>query len=77
VRTFEAIAQKQHSGREYRLPKSPERLSRTCTADRGEPLIIQGLTPGPHRVLIELVDPTDHVIDIRRSLEIPQQSSAH
>jgi len=29
----------------------------------GEPLIIQGLTPGPHRVLIELADPTHRVID--------------
>src|SRR5471032_3047103 len=28
----------------------------------GEPLIIQGLAPGPHRVLIELADPTHHVI---------------
>jgi len=30
---------------------------------RGEPLIIQSLTPGPHRVLIELADPTHRVID--------------
>jgi hypothetical protein len=29
----------------------------------GEPLIVQGLTPGPHRVLIELADPTHRVID--------------
>jgi Family of unknown function (DUF6130) len=29
----------------------------------GEPLIIQNLTPGPHRVLIELADPTYRVID--------------
>jgi hypothetical protein len=29
----------------------------------GEPLIIQSLTPGPHRVLIELADPTHRVID--------------
>ncbi len=29
----------------------------------GEPLIIQGLVSGPHRVLIELADPTHHVID--------------
>ena len=28
-----------------------------------EPLIIQSLTPGPHRVLIELADPTHRVID--------------
>ena len=29
----------------------------------GEPLIIQGLPPGPHNVLIELADPTHRVID--------------
>jgi Family of unknown function (DUF6130) len=29
----------------------------------GEPLIVQSLTPGPHRVLIELADPTHQVID--------------
>ena len=29
----------------------------------GEPLIIQSLPPGPHRVLIELADPTHRVID--------------
>jgi Family of unknown function (DUF6130) len=29
----------------------------------GEPLIIQSLTPGPHRVLIELADPMHRVID--------------
>jgi hypothetical protein len=29
----------------------------------GEPLIVQGLPPGPHRVLIELADPTHRVID--------------
>jgi hypothetical protein len=29
----------------------------------GEALIIQGLAPGPHRVLIELADPTHRVID--------------
>lgn len=29
----------------------------------GEPLIIQSLTPGPHRVLIELANPTHQVID--------------
>jgi hypothetical protein len=28
-----------------------------------EPLIVQGLPPGPHRVLIELADPTHGVID--------------
>jgi hypothetical protein len=64
VRTFEAIAQKRHSGGEYRLSKSPERLCRTGAADRAEPLIIQGLTPD--------------VIDSKTvTLEIPQQPSAH
>jgi hypothetical protein len=29
----------------------------------GEPLIIQSLAPGPHRVLIELADPTHRVVD--------------
>jgi hypothetical protein len=29
----------------------------------GEPLIIQGLPPGPHRVLVELADPIHRVID--------------
>jgi hypothetical protein len=29
----------------------------------GEPLIIQGLSPGSHRVLIQLADPTHRVID--------------
>ena len=29
----------------------------------GEPLIIQALSPGPHRILIELADPTHRVID--------------
>jgi Family of unknown function (DUF6130) len=43
----------------------------------GEPLIIQGLTPGPHRVLIELADPTHRVIDSKVvTFEIPQRPSA-
>lgn len=29
----------------------------------GEPLIVQGLPSGPHRILIELADPTHRVID--------------
>jgi hypothetical protein len=29
----------------------------------GEPLIIQSLPPGPHKVLVELADPTHRVID--------------
>jgi hypothetical protein len=44
----------------------------------GEPLIIQGLTPGPHRVLIDLADPTHRVIDSKTvSFEIPQWPSTH
>ena len=44
----------------------------------GEPLIIQGLTRGPHRVMIELADPTHHVIDSETvSFEIPQRPRAH
>jgi hypothetical protein len=43
----------------------------------GEPLIIQGLKPGSHRVLIELADPTHRVIDSKTvSIEIPQQPGA-
>jgi hypothetical protein len=38
----------------------------------GEPLIIQGLAPGPHRILIELADPTHRVIDSKAvDFEIP------
>ncbi|MEV6235080.1 DUF6130 family protein [Saccharopolyspora shandongensis] len=29
----------------------------------GDPLIIQGLPPGPHKVLVQLADPTHKVID--------------
>jgi len=40
----------------------------------GEPLIIQSLPPGPHRVLIELADPTHRVIDSATiNVEIPQR----
>ena len=40
----------------------------------GVPLIIQGLTPGAHRVLIELADPTHRVIDHAVvNLVIPQK----
>jgi hypothetical protein len=43
----------------------------------GEPLIIQSLTPGPHRVLIELADPTHRVIDqFVVNLVIPRQTIA-
>jgi hypothetical protein len=44
----------------------------------GEPLIIQGLASGPHRILIELADPTHRVIDRKTvSLEIPPRRAAH
>ncbi len=37
-----------------------------------EPLIIQGLPPGPHQVRIDLADPTHHVIDYQIvSFKIP------
>jgi hypothetical protein len=43
----------------------------------GEPLIIQGLTPGPHRVLLELADPTHRVLDrVNISFEIQHPSAA-
>jgi hypothetical protein len=39
-----------------------------------EPVIVQGLTPGKHRVLLELADPTHKVIDSHSvSFEIPQR----
>jgi hypothetical protein len=44
----------------------------------GEPLIIQGLAAGPHRILIELADPTHRVIDRKTvSVDIPQRAAAH
>jgi hypothetical protein len=44
----------------------------------GEPLIIQGLASGSHRILIELADPTHRVIDRKTvSVEIPQHPAAH
>ncbi len=43
----------------------------------GEPLIIQGLGSGPHTVLIELADPTHHVIDRQIvQFEIPAKAIA-
>jgi hypothetical protein len=35
----------------------------------GEPLIIEGLSAGPHKILIELADPTHKVID-RKSVTL-------
>jgi hypothetical protein len=38
-----------------------------------EPLIVNGLTPGPHRLLLELADPTHKVIDSKTvSFVIPE-----
>lgn len=38
----------------------------------GEPLIVQGLPAGPHKILIELADPTHKVIDSKSvTLVIP------
>jgi len=38
----------------------------------GETVIVVGLKPGPHKVLLELADPTHHVIDSKAvSFEIP------
>jgi hypothetical protein len=46
--------------------------------DASGELIIQGLTPGPHRVLIELADPTHRVIDSETvNFEIPAQPIVH
>jgi hypothetical protein len=43
--------------------------------DASGELIIQGLAPGPHRLLIELADPTHRVIDSEDfTFEIPAQS---
>ena len=39
----------------------------------GEPLIINKLPPGPHKILIELADPTHKVIDVATvSFDVPQ-----
>jgi hypothetical protein len=46
--------------------------------DASGELIIQGLTPGPHHVLIELADPTHRVLDSKTvSFEIPAQPLVH
>jgi hypothetical protein len=43
----------------------------------GEAIIIQGLAPGAHRVLIELADPTHHVVDRGiATFEIPPKHPA-
>jgi hypothetical protein len=44
----------------------------------GEPLIVQGLPAGSHKVLIELADPTHKVIDSKTvNLVIPQRAADH
>ncbi len=44
----------------------------------GEPLIINKLPAGPHRILIELADPTHHVIDGKTvEVVVPQLDAAH
>jgi len=43
----------------------------------GETIVVVGLKPGPHRVLIELADPTHRVIDSKVvSFDVPQRSTA-
>ncbi|MBN9387959.1 MAG: hypothetical protein J0I20_07920 [Chloroflexi bacterium] len=40
----------------------------------GEPIIITSLVPGPHKVLVELADPTHRIIDSAIvEFEVPQQ----
>lgn len=44
----------------------------------GEPLIINKLPAGPHRILIELADPTHQVIDSKIvEVAVPQLGAAH
>ncbi|WP_425601290.1 DUF6130 family protein [Bradyrhizobium ontarionense] len=43
-----------------------------------EPIILQGLPSGPHRVLIELADASHKVLDAEtRTFEIPQRPASH
>lgn len=47
-------------------------------ATSGEPLIIQGLPVGPHKVLVQLADPTHMVIDSKTvNVTIPEHDAAH
>jgi len=42
-----------------------------------EPVVIQGLAPGPHKVLLELADPAHRVIEAKSvSFEIPRRPAA-
>lgn len=44
----------------------------------GEPLVIQGLTAGPHKILVELANAKHQVIDSKTvEVEIPQLKAAH
>jgi hypothetical protein len=44
----------------------------------GEPLIVQGLPPGPHKLLVELADPTHTVVDAATvEFEIPRRVQPH
>lgn len=44
----------------------------------GEPLIIQGLPPGRHTLLVELADPTHRVIDAATvEFDIPRRAQTH
>ncbi|WP_425990392.1 DUF6130 family protein [Afipia sp. DC4300-2b1] len=46
--------------------------------DASGELIVQGLDPGAHRLLIELADPTHRVIDSKTvNFHIPARSAAH
>lgn len=43
-----------------------------------EPIILQGLPSGPHRVLIELADASHKILDAEtRTFEIPQRPASH
>jgi hypothetical protein len=44
----------------------------------GDPLIVQGLPPGPHKLLVELADPTHTVIDRATiDFEVPLRPTPH
>lgn len=44
----------------------------------GETIIVVGLKPGPHKVLVELADPTHRVIDHKTvAFDVPQRPGAH
>ena len=43
----------------------------------GEPVVLNGFLPGPHKLLIELADPTHKIIDRSTvTFEIPQRRPA-